>query len=144
MRINNNLNESIIMNQYDRKSLIDINDPRLYDINGIEIKPKSSIDIPSHDGKILYFSNISGSKIANISTDMLLSDTLNLWNHTSNIVQCNENSKCRTVDNIAMRSQLPNHIIWYIYNDVTYIIVAMIFAILIATIAFVFINTIKK
>lgn len=144
MIINNNLDEVVIMNIRDRKGLVDLSDLQLYDLDGTVINPESSIEIHDRDNIIYYFANISRTKVAYISSDMLSSNTLNLWDHPADIIQCNEDEKCRIADNLVMRSQLPFHIIWYLYNDITYVIVALMFAILIATIVFIFINTIKK
>jgi hypothetical protein len=144
MIINNNLDETVIMNIRDRSNLVDVNDLQLYDLNGTVIKPNSSIEFYNVVDSVFYFANISRTKVANLPSDMLTSNVVNLWDHPSDIAQCNEDEKCRITDNVVLKSQLPSHLIWYIYNDVTYLIIAMIFAILFATIAFVFINTIKK
>lgn len=144
MRINNHLDEPIIVNRYSRNNLVDLNDSDLYNLVGTEIKPKSSIELTANDDELFYFSNISGSKITHVAVNHLDSQIVNLWNHESDVIQCNNIPSCRREENIIMKMQLPNHIIWYIYNQATYLLVSLIIAILAVIIAIAIIIPIKK
>lgn len=144
LQVVNHLDEQIIMNVRSRDKLININDINLYDLIGISINPKSSIEIELPTESILYFANVSGTKIVNIATDHLDSNTINVWNHESDIIQCNNNAECRQEDNLVMNIQLPNHIIWYIYNQTTYLLISLILAFVFVAIVIAIMIPIKK
>jgi len=143
-RINNHLKEIVIVNVRSRHSLIILNDLNLYDLVGIEIAPKSSIELELNADSVLYFSNVPGTKVASVSVEYLDNKVINLWNHESDVIQCNHDSVCRTEDNVILKTQLANHIIWYVYSKTTYLIISIIIALLFVAITIAIITPIKK
>lgn len=145
MIIRNHLHENVILNIYNKHSIVNINDIGNYRLDGLQIPARSTIVITTTDDDILYFANISLTKLAKIQVQFIDSEVIDLWIHASDIVKChqlsmNDGVDCKNSENIVMRWKLPEHIIFKLYNPTTYVTILLLFSLLVITLVIIVIK----
>lgn len=135
MLIRNHLAEPVIVNIRHKDEVIDVNNKSHYSLDGIVVQPKGEITVSIDMDDVIYFANIPMTKIAKY-TDFGSVTTIDLWGRSSDIVKChqlkvNDDVDCSESENIWMKWNLPEHIIFRLYNPSMYFFMLLLIAVLI-------------
>ncbi len=141
MLVRNNLDTKVIVNRYNRDELIDFRDPNNYNLNGIEIGPRATIELNVGPDDVLFVSNFPKTLAKYITLYTEPNSDLNIWGNVSDLVRCqqlgeSQGIKCKNTINLVLKPKLHNLLIWKMYNCFTYLFFAMIVALAVSAAIF--------
>jgi hypothetical protein len=141
MRIRNNLDSVVYINICNRKDVKNVEYPDNYNFNGWKIEPRSVIDIDAGVEDIIFASNIPKTNMgyyilysSNRSDKDLQYSLMDLWDNNSDIVRCQQYGKSQDVScgdsiNFMLGTKLHDLPLLRVYNNITYFIFSMVFAV---------------